>query len=229
MKRSLLTKAKALPMTRNLLLALVAGMMSLPVWGQYPSAVDLGLPSGVKWANANLGAAAPSEYGNYYAWGETEPKNRYDWTSYKWGDGTPDVLSKYNTDPYHGPVDGRKVIAPEDDVAHVRLGGKWRIPTREEFLELRAECIWTWTAVNGIPGFEIKSRVNGNSIFLPAAGFWQGDHPVGVGLGLYGDYWTSSLGWASPEFAFNVTFNSTMLDLGSFERTYGFSIRPVCD
>ena len=217
-------------MMRRILLSLVALLGAVTMFGQRPAAVDLGLPSGVKWGSFNLGADKPSGIGNFYAWGETKPKDVYDWSSYKWSQGSSQTLTKYvNDDSYTGPVDDKYVLDPEDDAARAALGGKWRTPTRSEFIELRRECVWTWTSVDGMAGYEVKSKVNGNSIFIPAVGFWQDNKPVGVGAGIFGDYWTASLGGACPEYAFNVTFNSTVLDWGTFERTYGFSIRPVTD
>ena len=130
-------------------------------------AVDLGLPSGLKWAACNLGASRPEEYGDYYAWGETEPKEKYSWETYKFG--TDFVLSKYVTDPAYGAVDHKTLLDPEDDAAVVNLGGSWRMPTEAEYDELISKAIWTWTSRNGVSGYLVTGS-NGNSIFLPAAG-----------------------------------------------------------
>ena len=85
--------------------------------------VDLGLPSGTMWATCNIGANYPEDYGDYYAWGETETKSNYDWSTYKWCKGSEDTLTKYCTDNDYGTVDNKTVLDPEDDAAHVKWGG----------------------------------------------------------------------------------------------------------
>ena len=133
-------------------------------------AVDLGLS--VYWAECNLGVSKPEEYGDYYAWGETEPKESYSWSTYKFGTSPPGPFSKYNTISIFGSIDNKTVLEPEDDVAHVKLGGKWRMPTDAEWAELMEKCTWTWVTNyngSGINGRLVKAT-NGNSIFLPAAG-----------------------------------------------------------
>ncbi len=205
-------------------------LAAVSVYAQRPVAVDLGLTSGLKWASANVGAETQYATGDFFAWGETAPKAVYDWNTYKWSKGSLETITKYlNVDTYGGPVDDKTVLDPGDDPATVVLGGKWRTPTRKEFIELRRECDWIWVSENGAAGYEIRSKVNGNKIFLPAAGFWQDDHSVGVGLWAYGDYWTSSLGGGCPEFAFCITFNSQTIDWGTFERSWGFAIRAVTE
>jgi hypothetical protein len=123
--------------------------------------VDLGLS--VKWATFNVGATSPEDYGDYFAWGETEPKETYSWANYKWCDGTVSKITKYNA------TDGKAILEPDDDAAQVYWGGKWRMPTVEEQTELREQCTWTWTSINGITGYVVTGP-NGKSIFLPAAG-----------------------------------------------------------
>ena len=130
--------------------------------------VDLRLPSGTLWATCNVGASSPTECGNYYAWGETEEKSDYDWYNYKWCYGNCYSLTKYCTYSYYGYVDNKTVLDPKDDVAHVKWGGSWRMPTFEEQKELLHECSWEWTELNGVNGYRVTGP-NGNSIFLPAA------------------------------------------------------------
>ena len=202
-------------------------------------AVDLGLPSGLKWANANLGASSPEDYGDYYAWGEVEPyyssqdpltwkegKTGYNWVSYKWGNGSTSALTKYNTDNSHGSVDNKTVLDPEDDAAHVSLGGKWRMPTDAEWTELRTECTWTWTTQNGVNGRLVTGK-NGNSIFLPAAGYRLSTYLSDAGSNGY--YWSSSLYTDYPYFAWGVYFNSGNVYSGRDNRFAGFSVRPVIE
>ena len=110
---------------------------------EYYEEVDLGLS--VNWGTFNVGASRPEEYGSLYAWGETEPKGYYDWGTYKWCDGTSNIMTKYNIWSSFGTIDNDTILDPEDDVAHVRWGGDWRMPTREELNELCVNCSWMWT------------------------------------------------------------------------------------
>ena len=135
--------------------------------------VDLGLS--VKWATCNLGASNPEDYGWYYAWGETGNKSAFTWENYKYqtsGNSVDSVeFSKYTTTGNHGIlVDDKTILDPEDDAAHVKWGGNWRIPTIKEFQELYDNCDWTWISLNGHYGYKVKSNVPGytdRSIFLP--------------------------------------------------------------
>ena len=186
--------------------------------------VDLGLPSGTKWAACNVGATSPEEYGNYYAWGETEPKTIYDWSTYKWCNGSNTTLTKYNTDSDYGTVDDKTVLDPEDDAAAVNWGGAWRMPTDAEWAELRENCTWTWTTKNGVNGYEVKGT-NDNSIFLPAAGY-RGNDDLGY-ASYYGYYWSSSLYTYYPSNAWYVFFDSGYVYRLDYYRCYGQSVRPV--
>ena len=180
--------------------------------------VDLGLS--VKWATCNVGATTPEEYGDYFAWGETEPKEDYSWTTYKWCNGTKDTQTKYGT------VDNKTVLDKEDDAAAVHWGGNWRMPTKEEQDELREKCTWTWTIQNGVNGYKVTSKTNGNSIFLPAAGYRDGsalDYAGSVGY-----YWASSLYTSSPRYAYELRFDSGNVDCNKISRCSGLSVRPVC-
>ena len=190
-------------------------------------AIDLGLPSGVKWANMNVGAAKPEDYGGYYAWGETEEKDNYSWSTYKWCNGSYDTMTKYCTDSSYCTVDNKTVLDPQDDVAHVKWGGSWRMPTKAEQDELRNNCTWTWTTQNGVNGYTVTGP-NGNSIFLPAAGCRNG---TGVyGRGSSGGFWSSSLyGYGSSD-AYDLSFDSGNYDYWYYgDRCYGNSVRPVSE
>lgn len=215
-----------------------------------PDMVDLGLPSGLKWASFNLGATKPEEYGDYYAWGETEPyyisldpltwkpgkEAGYAWESYKWCMGTFYTLTKYNTNSsygYDGFTDGKTVLDPEDDAAYVNLGGKWRMPTKEEQDELRDNCTWEWTQMNGVDGYKVKGP-SGNSIFIPASGLWENTsfRTSFYEPELSGFHWSSNVSGGDS----GDTFYSYLLQIypggmGSFlsGRYYGYSIRPVYD
>ena len=188
--------------------------------------VDLGLPSGLKWATCNVGANAPEEYGYYFAWGEVEPKTTYDWSTYKYGTNW-DQLTKYCNDSYYGKdgfTDSKTVLDPEDDAATANWGGAWRMPTKEEQDELREKCTWTWTTQNGVNGYKVTGP-NGNSIFLPAAGYMRSSDLLSAGSNGY--YWSSSLITGSPSYAYGVSFFSDYVDWYSKHRSCGQSVRPV--
>ena len=191
-----------------------------------PEAIDLGLPSGLKWASFNLGATKPEEYGDFYAWGETKPKDVYNEEEYEWCVGHINELTKYCTDSKYGDngfTDGKTVLDPEDDAAHVNLGGKWRMPTDTEWTELREQCTWTWTTINGVNGRKVTGP-NGNSIFIPASG-WRSAYTFTL-RGSYGYLWSSSLTNYSSN-AFALRFTSDDVTRQYYERYHGLSIRPV--
>lgn len=191
--------------------------------------VDLGLS--VKWANANLGASSLEDYGDYYAWGEIETKENYSWETYKWctvNYSTP-TLTKYN----YG-VDDKTVLDPEDDVAHVKLGGKWRMPTSSELGEListknNASYQWEWKSLNGHNGWLVTYLVNNISIFLPAAGYWY-DNPICSGE--LGWYWCSSL-YSEPYYDWEnarcLSFDHGNGLMHRRPRYFGYSVRPVSE
>lgn len=200
------------------------------------NAVDLGLS--VKWADCNIGAAQPHEFGEKYAWGETEPKGDYSWETYKWCERSGDTWTwtKYCCNSSGSPVDNKEVLEPEDDVAHVKLGGSWRMPTRDELLELRNwnNCSWTWTEdynETGVAGYIVKSKKSGfedRFIFLPAAGSYQGNSSSLAGA--YGQYWSSSLNKNDPAIAWYLSFSSKEVKGNyNFLRPCGCSIRPVTE
>ena len=190
--------------------------------------VDLGLS--VKWASCNLGTngfvSSPEEYGAYYAWGETSTKSDYNWTTYKWCNGSEYTLTKYNTQSLHGTVDNKKVLELSDDVARKKLGDSWRMPTQKEFQELIGNCTVTWTTRNGVKGRLFTSKKNGKSIFLPAAGYGFGGSSSLAGRGGY--YWSSTLLTGEPICACFLDFdsNSVSADYGT-DRYLGHSVRPV--
>ncbi len=193
-------------------------------------AVDLGLS--VKWATCNVGAEKPEEYGDYFAWGEVEPKEKYDWKTYLYCKGTSTTMTKYCGDSnygYNGFTDNKIVLEPEDDAATANWGGAWRMPTDAEMTELREQCTWTWTTQNGVNGYKVVGQ-NGNSIFLPAAGYMQDAFLPSVGS--YGDYSSSSLSSSRSYDVYRIYFDSSsVLRAGNgdyYGRRYGLSVRPVC-
>lgn len=147
-------------------------------------AVDLGLS--VEWASCNVGANSPEEYGDYYAWGETKKKNEYTHYTYEfWNDKNGDDQISEGEFRYLGI----NISETDYDAAHVKLGNGWRMPTEEEFIELKKDCTWEWTSVKGIAGAKVTGT-NGNSIFLPAAGSYYRTNNNGKGE--QGEYWSSS-------------------------------------
>ena len=158
--------------------------------------VDLGLPSGLKWATCNVGATTPEEYGDYFAWGEVKPKTTYNLDTYKYYDGS-------NFTKYTGS--DKTVLDPEDDAATANWGGAWRMPTKAEQDELRTKCKWDWTTQNGVNGYKVTGP-NGNSIFLPAAG-WM-DEGTLYDAGSFGFCWSSSLYSGDPYLVYGVYFDS---------------------
>jgi hypothetical protein len=186
--------------------------------------VDLGLS--VKWATCNVGATKPEEYGDYFAWGETQPKDYYDWSTYKWCNGSYNTLTKYNNSSSYGTVDNKTQLELSDDAARANWGGSWRMPTRAEQDELRENCTWTWTTQNGVNGYKVTSKKNGNSIFLPAAGYRDGSSLYRAGS--YGYYWSSSLGTGYQDDACGLYFGSGYVGCDLNPRYIGFTVRPVC-
>ena len=190
--------------------------------------VDLGLPSGTLWATCNIGAESPEQYGDYFAWGETAPKDVYEWRNYQWAHWEYDTISEnfyrlveetwykyyfdYWTEDAAVKGDNKAELEPEDDAAYVNWGSKWRTPTLEQLNELVNKCDWQWTTRNGVKGY-LVTGLNGNSIFLPASG-GRNDHLFNDGKFAY--YWSRTL--CSPKklkleeadhhFAYIMFFNS---------------------
>lgn len=191
--------------------------------------VDLGLSSGTLWATCNIGADKPEDRGYYFAWGETEPKSFYDWKSYRHSafvDGQY-VLVKYCTNSlmgFNGLADSLTVLEPVDDAAVAQWGEGWRMPTREEFEELHRETTFTWTTLNGVDGRLLTGK-NGNSIFLPATGFYLDDELICTGLGIY---WSSSLQATSQVSAWSLHFDYENCHVcATYERSRGQCVRAV--
>ena len=182
--------------------------------------VDLGLPSGLLWATCNVGADTPEGYGDYFAWGETTPKDYYGWSTYQHCMGSDYTLTKYCQDPsygYDGFTDILTTLEPSDDAATANWGDGWRMPTQPEFQELLHNTTRIWTTQNGVNG-RLFTAANGNSIFLPAAGYRNESSLVDAGSG--GIYWSNSLytdryAWCSVNY---------VIEAG---RCYGFTVRPV--
>ena len=187
--------------------------------------IDLGLPSGLRWATCNLGATTPEEYGEYYAWGETDSKWNFAQLTYKWNKSS-NLITKYNISSTLGTVDDKTALDSEDDAAIVNWGGSWRMPTNAECTELIEKCNWTWTDQNGVMG-RLVTGPNGKSIFLPAAGYRDGtDLYVN---GSWGEYWTSSLWTDYSQMAMLMSAGWSGVDIGHDIRYRGLSIRPVTE
>ena len=235
---------------KRILFGLLSFIASLPLYAQM-QAVDLGLS--VDWGTCNLGASQPQESGDFYAWGETKPKTSFREENYKLYRPGPGQQSsnpwdldwefvKYCTDTPYGPrkipygtVDNKLVLEAVDDAATATLGNKWRMPTAAERNELLQQCRWEWTKVGGVYGYEITSKKNGNSIFLPVTGYYYQEYRMRkTDLGYY---WTSSLDKEYPYGAQALSFSSDILypnpnspyELSWWARRFffGFAIRPV--
>ena len=183
--------------------------------------VDLGLPSGLLWATCNVGANSPEEYGDYFAWGETSPKDHYDWYNYQHSNGYS--LTKYcnnSENGYNGFVDNMTALLTEDDAATANWGSNWRMPSLEEWLELIDNTTQTWTESGCL-----CQAPNGNSLFLPAAGYYEGTDFFNEGT--YGQYWSSSLysDYAFISYYFFLASDSYFWVAN--HRCQGRSIRPV--
>ncbi|MBQ2300161.1 MAG: Ig-like domain-containing protein, partial [Bacteroidaceae bacterium] len=189
--------------------------------------VDLGLPSGTLWATCNVGASKPEEYGDHFAWGETEPKNDYSWSTYKYCKGTYNTMTKYCTSSSYGTIDNKTELEPSDDAATANWGSGWQMPSSEQRKELHnsSYTTTTWTTMNGVKGRKITSKSNGNSIFLPASGY-RYDASLS-GAGSYGNYWSRSLGTSSSANAYSLYFDSSRISTYYDDRYYGRSVRPV--
>ena len=190
--------------------------------------VDLGLPSGTLWATCNVGANTPEEYGDYFAWGETEPKATYDWNTYKYCNGDYNQLTKYcsrSNYGYNDFTDNLTVLQPSDDAATANWGDGWSMPTKAQWEELYQNTTNTWTTQNGVNG-RLFTASNGNSLFLPAAGYHWDDELYVVGS--YGDYWSSWLMTGEPPiYAWGFYFYSGGCRVDGSYRCSGQSVRPV--
>ena len=227
-----------------LLLSLVAGLAYLtsckddePENPDTHEWVDLGLPSGTLWATCNVGANAPEDYGDYFAWGETKPKDNYNLNTYKWYNHDDMYYTKYNQDysswyydesgNYVSVVtpDGKTELDPEDDAAYINWGPSWRMPTHEQQQELVEQCTWTWTTRNGVSGMQ-GTGPNGNTIFLPAAGWVIDEHSL-LCAGSNGCCWSRTLFPIGSDIAHILYFYSGDMSWNLYTRHVGCSVRAV--
>ena len=191
--------------------------------------VDLGLPSGLKWAKCNIGAETETDYGDYFMWGSTTPNTdeEYSWASYKYCNGSYDTLTKYCRKKNYGAVDNKLALDTEDDTAIHIMGGDWRMPTQTEIQELLSGTTNEW--VHDYKGTGVNGRKftgsNGNSIFIPAAGICRDDSVYHVGN--YGNVWSSSLLTSNPNGAWYLVFNSGDCYIYCSRRCIGRSVRGV--
>ena len=173
--------------------------------------VDLGLS--VKWATYNIGATTPAEYGDYFAWGEVEPKTEFSWETYKWYNSSWGDVSKYYMEYQYGRPKNSVVLGSADDAATVNWGEDWRMPTRSEIDELIDNCTWTLTSQGGVEGWRVSA--NGKSIFLP----------IGPS-----SYWSSSLSETantSSKYSDCLNVSSSSYSLSTSYRYSGKVVRPV--
>ena len=225
-------------MKKALFALALAAICIMPLYGQNPNNtttgmlndhewVDLGLPSGTLWATCNIGASNPEGYGNYYAWGETSVKSRYDWSTYIWCTGNDHSMTKYCTEPdwgLDGFVDSLTILEPCDDAATANWGADWRMPTKDEWDELYGKTTCMWTTQNGVEG-RLLTGSNGNSVFLPATGFFLDGELICPNLGIY---WSSSLHLGFPERGWSFHYDLDECHVcGTYERSRGQVVRPV--
>ena len=181
----------------------------------HPHMIDLGLPSGTKWACCNVGAEKPEDYGGYYAWGETEEKDVYHWTTYIHCDGSKNTCHDLGSD----------IAGTQYDVAHVKWGGSWVMPTDEQRKELAVNCRQEWTTLNDVNGRKFTSKTNGNCIFLPAAGYRYNSGLNNNGGNGY--YWTATQYSRYAYQAYSLTFSTSSSGYNTQGRDEGQSVRPV--
>lgn len=189
--------------------------------------VDLGLPSGTLWATRNVGASSPEDYGDYFAWGETEPKDYYDWSTYKLCNGSDETMTKYCTKSIYGNygyVDYKTELDSEDDAAYFNWGPSWRMPSMTQLAELMNNCYWQWTQRNGVNG-QLVTGPNGNTMFLPAAGSCWYNTVYNVGSS--GEYWSRTLNSDYPNNAYYLCFASGYVYWLYASRGSGLPVRAV--
>jgi hypothetical protein len=191
--------------------------------------IDMNLPSGLKWSDKNIGAEYPTDYGEYYAWGETEKKNYYDWTQYKFWNGDNNVnlsaMTKYARD-------GKKVLDDEDDVAKVKMGGNWRMPDSSEIVELFQYCDIKEVTINDVRGIRLLSKKTmdeENFLFLPFAGYMTDGVTRDCGYNVY--FWSRTTypdGSYSTPHAYSGYYTFTS-GVGYGDRCCGDTVRAVCE
>ena len=192
--------------------------------------VDLGLPSGTLWATTNVGANVPEDYGDYFSWGETTPRDNYSWSTYTHCDGTAFGMNKYCAQSEYGSsgfTDELTELLPVDDAATANWGEQWQMPSREQIEELCNSAYTTteWTTLNGVTGMQVTSIINGKSIFLPAGG----DHSQTTFEleGEHGYFWSRTLDTYQSNFGFYLDVNASKVTSSSYYRYFGQSVRPV--
>ena len=195
--------------------------------------VDLGLPSGTLWATYNVGADSTDAFGWFVAWGETKPKSVYEWSTYKYCEGSQLKLTKYSHDAspdflkfgYNGYCDTLSVLLPCDDAATVNWGSDWRTPTYDEWVELMENCTPSYVYQDSVCGM-LYTGPNGNTIFLPGTGSYHDSNYTGWG---YGDYWSSSLPtlWVDHAWRFGFIIHGTDHYMFEDSRYVGIPVRPV--
>lgn len=199
--------------------------------------VDLNLPSGILWATCNMGASSPEGFGEYFAWGETEPKSIYNWNTYKYRSNHTafDVwqnnydLTKYCSyydNGYQGFTDSLTVLQSDDDAAMANWGSGWRMPTKAEWEELYQNTTRIWATQNDVKGCLFAAE-NGKGLFLPSAGYYWGDELCDIDDTPYGSYWSSSLCINNPAGAWYFSFSSGHSNMIDHVRSVGFTVRPV--
>lgn len=194
--------------------------------------VDLGLPSGLKWATCNIGATMPEECGDYFSWGEIKPKETYDITNYKHGSwrnrNFDDTFYgyRYVTKRGYGRVDSKRTLSIADNGATENWGGKWRMPSPVEFKELIDNCDWQWVRCSEFAGSVFTSNINGAAVFFPAAGFRA--RSAHRRTGVCGLYWSSEVVANMPKCAICFDLDASERTLGVMGRHMGLPIRPVC-
>lgn len=189
--------------------------------------VDLGLPSGTLWATCNVGASSPEEYGDYFAWGETQAKSDYSWDTYQYCEGSSSTLTKYcyqSDYGYNGFTDNLTELLPEDDAATANWGDEWQMPSSEQIEELLNNTTTTWTTKGDVYG-RLCTSSNGNSIFLPAAGYRVLTELDGAGI--IGSYWSCSLGTSDSYYPCSLYFFVVNIYRNNAVRACGRTIRPV--
>ena len=198
--------------------------------GNHPHAIDLGLPSGTKWACCNVGANTPTDCGDFFAWGETATKSSFTEYNYKWYiGGDVHKITKYCSNSDYGTVDNILGLELEDDAAYVNWGPEWRMPGTSQINELLENCTSVWTKVNGMGGYLFKSNINNAAIFFPAAG-WYNNKGI-FGYETDGSYWSRFNAYSvMPNLAFIIGFrygNMGWLKVTNFSRECGSTVRPV--
>ena len=189
------------------------GKLSCPD-GKHPHVIDLGLPSGTKWACCNVGATKPEDFGGYYAWGETEENTTYSWNTYIHCDGSEQTCHHLGSD----------IAGTEYDVAYMKWDGSWVMPSYDQLNELLDNCTSTWTTLNGVHG-RFFTGTNGSSIFLPASGCHYDSNLFGADL--CGCYWTSTQSPLNSNLTYYLYFYPGYATIGYYLRFSGLSVRPV--